>query len=283
MKLTACIRKHITIWKRAFRKTFGIDTTLGASGIAFFSLFSLFPLLLLIIAVSSLWFDSQWVKAEIVNQVDFIIPGFSKLLGTNLEKVIKTRGSVTQFASLILIWSGSSLFSVMARTLDLIWNDQEARTGFRYRGLSLLFVLGLSILVLPILFVASTVIPIIRYYEPDFVPRLYSLLSPLVSTLIGCLLFGLLYRLVPRNRPLWRDVLPGAITCGILWELAKRGFQLYTSSYLTTSNLVYGSVATITAFLTWVYLSGLIFFFGAYLSKGYRNYRCAKVRRESSD
>jgi uncharacterized BrkB/YihY/UPF0761 family membrane protein len=32
---------------------------------------------------------------------------------------------------------------------------------------------------------------------------------------------------------------------------------------------VYGSVATIIAFLTWAYLSGLIFLFGAYLSVSY--------------
>jgi uncharacterized BrkB/YihY/UPF0761 family membrane protein len=35
------------------------------------------------------------------------------------------------------------------------------------------------------------------------------------------------------------------------------------------SNLVYGSVAAIIAFLTWAYLSGLIFLFGAFLSVAY--------------
>ncbi|RPH56443.1 MAG: hypothetical protein EHM81_13135 [Chloroflexi bacterium] len=41
------------------------------------------------------------------------------------------------------------------------------------------------------------------------------------------------------------------------------------SSYISVSNLVYGSVSAIIAFLVWAYLSGLIFLFGAFLSVAY--------------
>jgi uncharacterized BrkB/YihY/UPF0761 family membrane protein len=41
------------------------------------------------------------------------------------------------------------------------------------------------------------------------------------------------------------------------------------STSLSASNLVYGSVAAIIAFLAWAYLSGLIFLFGAFLSVAY--------------
>jgi uncharacterized BrkB/YihY/UPF0761 family membrane protein len=41
------------------------------------------------------------------------------------------------------------------------------------------------------------------------------------------------------------------------------------AAYLSVSNLVYGSVTAIIAILTWAYLSGLIFLFGAYLSVSY--------------
>jgi uncharacterized BrkB/YihY/UPF0761 family membrane protein len=43
----------------------------------------------------------------------------------------------------------------------------------------------------------------------------------------------------------------------------------FIAAYLSLSNLVYGSVAAIIAFLAWAYLSGLIFLFGAYLSVSY--------------
>jgi uncharacterized BrkB/YihY/UPF0761 family membrane protein len=43
----------------------------------------------------------------------------------------------------------------------------------------------------------------------------------------------------------------------------------FVSTYISVSNLVYGSVAAIIAFLVWAYLSGLIFLFSAYLSVSY--------------
>ena len=53
--------------------------------------------------------------------------------------------------------------------------------------------------------------------------------------------------------------------CGSL----PRGLCVFASTYLSVSNLIYGSVAAIMAILTWAYLSGLIFLFGAYLSVCY--------------
>ena len=263
------IASHVEIWLQALKKTSKIDTTLSAAGIAFFALLSFFPLILLTVAVSSLWFEPLWAEGKLVNQLEFIVPGLSGLLGENFERILKARSSVSQLASLVLIWSGSTLFSIMARALDAVWSDHEVRTGWRYRGMSLLFVIVLSIMVLPVIFVATTIVPIIDHFVPSLVTQAYSVITPFVSILVSSVMFGLLYRFVPHNRPTWKEVRLGAITCGILWEVAKRGFLLYTSLYLSASNLVYGSFSTIIAFLFWVYLSGIIFFFGAYLSAGY--------------
>ena len=75
--------------------------------------------------------------------------------------------------------------------------------------------------------------------------------------------------LFPHGATTWREVLPGAVGAGILWELAKKAFLSFVATYISISNLVYGSVATIIAFLLWAYISSLIFIFGAYLSVFY--------------
>ena len=62
---------------------------------------------------------------------------------------------------------------------------------------------------------------------------------------------------------------PAQLERVLLWELAKKAFLSFVSTYISVSNLVYGSVAAIIAILTWAYLSGLIFLFGAYLSVSY--------------
>jgi len=86
--------------------------------------------------------------------------------------------------------------------------------------------------------------------------------------------------LLPHGAATWRELLPGAIGAGFLWELAKKAFLFFVATYLSLSNLVYGSVAAIFAFLTWAYLSSLIFLFGAYLSVSY--YQLKKQRREAA-
>ena len=59
----------------------------------------------------------------------------------------------------------------------------------------------------------------------------------------------------------------GAILAGVLWQAAKQLFVMFIGSYLSSSNLVYGSVGAIIAFLTWIYISSAILLFGALLNR----------------
>ncbi len=258
-----------------------LSSSLSAAGLAYFALFSFFPIILLIVAVASVWFDPLWVESELVGQLDFIIPGVSQLLGKNLTQLVEARRSVTTSASLLLAWSASTLFSMIARMMDNIWSGADVRPGLRYRGFALLAVGGLSLIVLPLLVLWTWVTPLITHLLPFESLFLNPVVNLLTSLFVSILLFGLLYRFLPHASPKWHDVWVGAIAAGVLWEIAKKGFIAYTSNYVSGSNLVYGSVSTIIAFLMWGYLSGLIFFFGAYLGVGYsRQNQALEERRE---
>ena len=65
------------------------------------------------------------------------------------------------------------------------------------------------------------------------------------------------------------------------WELAKKAFLLFVAAYISISNLIYGSVAAIMAFLLWAYFSGLIFLFGAFVSVAY--HRLKQQRQAAAD
>jgi membrane protein len=99
-----------------------------------------------------------------------------------------------------------------------------------------------------------------------------------VAILLDVTLFMVLYTILPHGASTWREIFLGAIGAGLLWEFAKKGFLFFVSTYISVTNLVYGSVAAIMAFLAWAYLSGLIFLFGAYLSVFY--WRQRKQRQE---
>ncbi len=262
--------EHFAIWREAFGETFTLNSILAAAGTAYFAFFSFFPLMLLIVAIASRWFDPLWVENEIITQLEFIMPGITGLVGDNIENIVQSRGSMTTTALLILVWSGSTLFSILARVMDSIWEGRDTRSPLRYRGLALLFVIGLSAIILPLLFLGTWITPMAENWLPNIPSFLLSGSTFIISAFISIMLFGLLYRFMPHNSPAWHDVWIAAIAAGFLWELAKRFFVNYIASFLTSSNLVYGSFSTIIAFLAWVHLSGLIFFFGAYLGKGYR-------------
>jgi len=101
-----------------------------------------------------------------------------------------------------------------------------------------------------------------------------------VAILLDVALFMVLYIMLPHGASTWREILPGAMGAGLLWEFAKKAFLFFVSTYISISNLVYGSVAAIFAFLVWAYLSGLIFLFGAFLSVSY--YQLKQQQKEAA-
>ncbi len=253
----------------ATRETLKPDSAITTAAIAYFALFSIFPLALLSISIASFFFGPLMDQEFIVQKLEFIAPALGQLLGKNIGEIIRIRGPVSVIAFVGLIWSASTIFYTLTQTLHGIWGNKRRRPIWKRRGLSILFVLAF---VGPALFLASfagSMVANLRTWLPDqFIP-LGGALSIAVAILLDITLFMVLYIMLPHGASTWREILPGAISAGLLWELAKKAFLLFVSTYISISNLVYGSVAAIIAFLVWAYLSGLIFLFGAFLSVTY--------------
>ncbi len=243
------------------------ESSIAAAAIAYFSLFSLFPLVLLSISIASFSLGSLIDQQHaVIQRLEFVAPALGQLVGQNIDEIIRARGSVTIVALVSLIWSASTIFYTLTGTLHKIWDDKHSRPVWKRRGLAILFVLTF---VGPILFLASFVSSMIAnllIWMPALNLPIGDGVSFVVSILLDISLFTLLYILLPHADATWREILPGAIGAGLLWELAKKIFLFFVATYISVSNLVYGSVAAIFAILIWAYLSGIIFLFGAYLS-----------------
>ena len=257
------------------------DSVIMAAAIAYFSLFSLFPLILLSFAITSFSLGSLVDQHLIVQRLEFIAPDLGQLLGNNIGNIIKARGPVSIVAVVSLIWSTSTIFYMLTSTLNEVWGIKRNRPVWKRRGLAILFVL---VFVGPILLLASfasSMVGNLLTWFPEHILSIVSGAGMVLAILLDVALFMVLYLMLPHGASSWREILPGAIGAGLLWELAKKAFLLFVSIYISVSNLVYGSVAAIFAFLTWAYLSGLIFLFGAYLSVSYSQLR--QQQRESAD
>jgi membrane protein len=255
------------------------NSVIRAAAIAYFALFSLFPLVLLSIAIASFRLGSLMDQHLVIRRLEFIAPALGQLLGQNIDEIILGRGPVTGIALVGLIWSSSTIFYILTSSLNEIWHIKRKRPIWRQRGLAIMLVLALVAPSLILASFAGSLNTSLRALLPDAIMQLVGSGSLVMAILLDVALFLVLYLLLPHGNATWREILPGAIAAGFLWELAKKAFLAFIATYIFASNLVYGSVAAIIAFLTWAYLSGLIFLFGAYLSFSY--FRLKQERAEA--
>ena len=250
-------------------KTLQPEASIRASAIAYISLFSLFPFVLLSISIASLGFDAYLNQQTVLKSLEFIAPALGQLLGNNINEVIRTRGPVTGFALLSLAWSASTIFYTMTQTLNEVWHIKQRRSSWKVRGGAILSVL---VFVVPALFIVSmtgSVITNIQFWSPDMDIPIGRGLSLLMTIILDITLFMVVYMVLPHGHAAWREVLAGAMAAGLLWELAKRLFLYFVSTYISINNLVYGTISAIIAFLFWAYIGSLIFIFGAHFSVSY--------------
>ncbi|MCZ2113174.1 MAG: YihY/virulence factor BrkB family protein [Anaerolineae bacterium] len=254
---------------RALQDASAPESQLVASSISYFTLLSLFPLALFVFALASKWLDPLLAEARIVAELEFVVPGFEALLGENLQNIASARGPVTGLAALMLLWSASNVFNVITRTMDRIWGADinHRRSVWRHRTLAILMVLIVTMLLLMASTVEGAILAVLDKFLPDVLSEFEPFTTRFWAILLNILLFTLLYYFIPHVKIGWRDVLPGAIMAGLLWQWAKILFLYFATAFLSRSNLVYGSFGTIIAFLTWAYFSSLILLFGAYLNR----------------
>lgn len=257
----------------SLRDVLSFQSSLYAAATAYFTLLSVFPLILLTVAIASFWFEPSLDVEPILERLEFIIPAVDELLGANLDQIVEARGAISRLSALLLIWSASSIFYMLTRSMDNIWEEVMVRPAWRHRALAIGITLTISILLLIGSIAWTFVVPILNRLLPDRIIQVSSFLTILASALLSVLLFLLLYRMLPHATLSWHDVYIGAILAGLLWELAKHVFIFFVSNFLTSSNLIYGSLTTIIAFLTWAYVSMLIFLFGGHVNERYRRRR----------
>lgn len=267
--LLPAIRRWGGLLLRSLQDAMAPESQLIASSIGYYTLFSVFPLSLLVVAIASNWIDPLMAETRIIAEMEFIIPGLESLLGENLQNLVSARGPITGVAALMLVWSASNVFNVITRSMDRIWGADinNRRSSVRHRTLAVVMVLAITTLLLVASSVEGTILTIINSLLPSSLASIGPFTTRFWAIFLNVLLFALLYSFMPHIKVGWREVLPGAIVAGFLWHLAKQLFLYFVATYLSRSNLIYGSVGTIIAFLTWTYFSSLILLLGAYLNR----------------
>lgn len=266
-------------------KALGPESSMTAAAIAYFTVFSFFPLVLLTAIIARTWLSPIVEVSEFLTELEFVFPGLNTLMETNIQRLISYEGTVTTVALVSLLWSSSSIFNALVRSLDRIWLTEQKRSVWRHRGIAIATAILLSLLLLTSSVAHSTAVAILNIFAPTILESYNGLLAQLITPLASIILFAMLYRFLPRAVVQWREIWLGAVVGGLLWEFAKRLFFYYFNTFVNQSDLfilLYGSIVAIIAFIAWTYLSTIIFLFGAYLNVEYSKAKKAKVKAKAS-
>ncbi|MFZ6798969.1 YihY/virulence factor BrkB family protein [Undibacterium sp. Di24W] len=142
----------------------------------------------------------------------------------------------------------------------------------RTRLLSFGLVLVLAFLMMVSLVLSAALAVLERYWG-----GIWKDAAPLLSALAGCIgfsviatLFAVIYKMLPRVRLSWHDVLIGSLGTAGLFTLGKMSIGLYIGNGSVANS--FGAAGSIVALLLWVYYSAQIFFLGAEFTRHYALY-----------
>ena len=245
--------------------------TESAAALAFYTLFSLFPLLLTVVAVGSFFVDQSVVEHTLINLLPTMIPVSQEFIITNVQQVFTNRGAITILAFLGLIWSGTSVFTVIIRNINSAWPEAAPRSYIRMRLWSMAIVAALAILLIISSFTITFKNLLVNFGLGQTIEELGTFFSSALfvtvfPNIIRMGIFFGLYYWPPQIKVKKLAALVGAMVTAIIWQLISTLFSSYLGSGLARYEVIYGSLGKIVVLLSWIYISAYIVLWGAHLT-----------------
>ena len=242
-----------------YQRCNGDQITITAGYLSFVSLLSLVPLITVMLSVVSAFPVFTSVKDMLQ---EFVFSNFLPTSGEQVQNYINSfvdnASKMTAVGILFLVGVALSLISAIDKSLNQIWSVKEKRK------MVISFAIYWMVLTLGPVFIGASVgatsylISIADSITPGFSTFLIKLLPFAISTTA----FALLYMTVPNTDVGIKPAFFGGVVAAVLFELTKRVFALYITSF-PSYEVIYGALATIPILFLWVYLSWIVVLLGA--------------------
>ncbi|MGO4123388.1 YihY/virulence factor BrkB family protein [Inquilinus sp. YAF38] len=242
-----------------------------SAGVAYFALLALFPAIGVIVSLYGFVADPATVEQN-VTDLAFILPsGGMEVIGGQLHRLASQPPralGIAFFASLaISLWSANAGMKAMFDALNVVYDETEKRGFFRLNAVSLLFT-ALAIIFVVLALVGVVVVPVVLSFVGlgSATGTLVWLLrwpALLVLTVAG---LSLLYRFGPSRREArWQWISWGSALAALVWMGGSMLFSWYVARF-GNYDATYGSLGAVVGFLTWIWLSTVVFLIGAELN-----------------
>jgi membrane protein len=257
--------------KETIRSFDGAHAAQAAAGIAYYAIFSLFPLLILLVTASSFFLTSSEAYHGVMDLISKFIPVSQDLIEGNISQVLRYRNALGLIGLVGLFWSASSVFSALARNINLAWDGAKRMSFLRTRLVAFEMIALLAVL-LVVTIGMTTVAKLLPHLQVSLwngfsvnESQILTFVSNSASFVFVYLLFLGLYRWIPNTKVRWFPALWSALIATLAWQAATNGFTWYLRTGLGRYEMVYGSLGAVIALLILIYISGWITLFGAHL------------------
>jgi len=271
----------LAIWRGSLG-LYNSDDLTFASSIAYYALLSLFPFFLLAFSILASATGSDADRGRILDFVLQYFPRQFEFVDRQLEAMQQSKLQLGLAGSVLMIWAVMGGFGAVTSAVNHAWGVEKQPSYFKHKMISFLMLATSGLLLLIGLLLVSA----INVSEASWfavvmqrVPGLYWLQSYAVesaTTVFFIFIVGLVFYFVPNAKVRFRDVWVGAVLTGMLWRLALTGFSRYLRDQSRFS--VHGSIDGVVVFLLWVYISAVVFLYGAEVTAAY-----ARLRRHRPD
>jgi membrane protein len=270
-------RQVIHIMKCAVMEWLAHRAASKGAALAFYTLFSMAPILVLVIAVAGFFYGAEAAQGQLLNELRGLV---GKEGAETIQAILagardKESGMMaTIIAGVLLLVGATSVFAELKDSLDEIWSVPAPKDAgwwdtvkTRVLSFGLILVLGFLLLVSLVVSAATAVIE-------DYLGGVWkdsAIIMGWISSCIGFLviatMFGVIYKLLPRIKLSWHDVIIGALGTAAMFTLGKYLIGLYIGNSGAASS--FGAAGSLIALLLWVYYSAQIFFLGAEFARQY--------------
>jgi membrane protein len=236
--------------------------------LTYYLILAIFPFIIFFLSILQF---TPLADANILERLVSPLPGDSKTLFYDLIKNIIDGGSVglLSFGALGSIWASSNGVMAIIKAVNRAFDLEESRPYIKLKGISILFTIGLFI----VLIAAFTVLIFgevifkaifVSYTWPTVV--IWNILKLIIPLVFMILSITLLYKYSPSVKKdisiKFLESIPGAIFASIFWIVLSIVFSFYVNNFGNYSK-TYGSLGGVIIFLIWLYMSSIVIVLGA--------------------
>lgn len=263
--------KHILETRLPFLKLIALNfvndlkgerITVSAGHLAYVSLLSLVPVIMVFFMIMSAFPAFEDIRGQFEEFIfGNFVPHASDVVQDYMTDFVGNASRMGAASIISLLIVALILISNIDKTFNHLWKTQVERPlVFTFAIYWMVITLGPLLIGLSI--AVSSYLAGLATFADDYTPGLGTLALKLVPWLAAIGAFLILYMIVP-NRPVKaKYALCGAVLATVLFEVAKKGFSFYISSF-PSYEVIYGALASVPILFLWVYLSWIVVLLGA--------------------